>query len=736
MPLRLSTIKMKFENLFLTINETIKVCDIHSGGDFLAFFECLYDFLSVRLANSWLYTSMSILAWVFFTPCLDFGVTQWVAFYACVGLSRFAWPTSFVKHCFRAVLVMHLVSWLVPPHWSVMVLFTFITTCQIFAICLRSLTVQRIENVNPNTQVRETKTHLAVNSWFAAKFLQWFASFHTIGKERVYLPPNPMDQLNDWMDRLDRLGGQNERRRRGLGFVGERVLPLREHTDDSDVDDGSSVVNSDSDSNSAVPCRNSVANSDNSDSNPVTPQCASCIPQNSLTTVPDPISQNTFHMTQILDGMSQLVKRLDSLDLKVSAIDISTEVHQPPPSYVDTLAVTSDLSGSKFYTGSLLFLAEEPPLTCLNEAGVLMFNSKAATSVARVVSENNGNYDNWATCFKVGADKICTVAHANSDPNAVQLGKPMVDNDGKPLLVELILKDDKVVRFPLIPYYRSSDHHKDMVLCSMPLTMHSLVPGLKVRGYDSSTDSEIAIMGYPAHSKEISFSTSRVKDRSHTAGTTIGTSGAPILVQGRVAIGVHEGVTVGEQVKRYHSFSPADIEAMMEPAPPLPVKMVYGEYAGQKKKDRRRREAQWPEGQWADSTGDDMDYNTPPFGDTDRALAELLGYQAKKVPKGFQEVSPPTSPRMRKEDIDLVAQRCAEFMRQSHASAPLQEASKKKKVKSKKPICPNLSNAGICHIGDPNHLGQYDHKLKGKDFPSGSTQVEPVGQPSSVRSTV
>jgi hypothetical protein len=420
--------------------------------------------------------------------------------------------------------------------------------------------------------------------------------------------------------------------------------------------------------------------------------------------------------TQILSLLHAISRKLEIVGSPTGDVRLEEE-----EIVMADLPVYSRLDPMDTYDATLTFLGEKNRgLFEADEAGTVVFNSKAAQSVLRVVRADGSG---CATAFKIGSDKLCCVAHANGN-GKVRLGQSMVDESGKPLQVVLSTGDGKKVRFPLIPYYHSKEHQRDMVLCSIPTQLQSTIPGLRARPSDV-TDSEVAIIGYPTDSDTPQFSTSRVTDRLHTAGSLGGMSGSPILVQGRVVIGVHEGITNGGAAKRFHAFTDIDMDAMMKPAPKHPGEIEYQvSPVKAKRRDRRRDRAVLS---WADDTSE-MDYSKPVV------FEDQIQFQT-------QSPTPPTSPS-RKVDPELVKQVGIALQLIKPESGDLAidkprlaKGGKKKKQKKVMP-CPTLLNFNRC----PNFeqaACAFDHKLKGghADFHLGPAETGPGGTIGSERSS-
>jgi len=435
-------------------------------------------------------------------------------------------------------------------------------------------------------------------------------------------------------------------------------------------------------------------------------------------------------MAEIL-GLKQLVMDLthDRTEKEVPAIEAS------PPSYdacqTFPLAAGQGMTMETYTYKSISFLDESTPGL---EAGTTTFHSRASASVLRVVSSNGTEISGRGTSFKVGNDKIASAAHLHEGgSNRVVLGAPMLDSEGHQLNAVVELNDGRTVTFPLIPYYRSKDGDKDFVLCHLPVSLRSSVPGLKARMIHPETDTEVAIIGYPASSSHAQFSTSPVKDSCHMTGSSGGMSGSPIIVRGRTVVGVHVGKFDGT-TKKFHPFSDRDLLAIREPAPPcptivtvssdLPVPSVRHESGKRdrtlsaeletarkdgKKQNRQRRI------NWADSTNsDDEDF----FNDTERdRFYELEGYVKQCLE--------------RQNTLETL-------IRESVKAKPSgdKKAKNPKKPKKEQP-CRNIRDYGKCADFDRGKCNRGSHHLQQKDFPKDSdhaTRNGSNGSPGSARS--
>jgi hypothetical protein len=546
--------------------------------------------------------------------------------------------------------------------------------------------------------------HLVVRSYWASFFLRKVVCTSIDYEPRVV--SDPLEQYDSWMTRLaDWFTGSRgvdrnfvrPRYRQSNQFVEEKARKVVHGVvlDSGDPVEGTLTTK-------AVPVA-SVATVEN--------------PCRTITVVPQEGGVATDISVKIVQALAMVTERLSMLDRKVENLSGVAPVVNNIYQSVEALPLYSKLPTSDFFAEAIRFLNERCD-SILNEAGNRMFGSKTAPCVGRVVSVADGGYRTWATCFKVGADKICTTAHTNCDPDTVEMGVPLVDDKGFQLLCEFRLGDGKVARFPLIPFYRSEGHSRDMILCSMPKQLCSVIPGLRTREFDPELDTECALLGFPRDTEEVHFSCSRVQDRVHMAGSDNGVSGGPILVQGRVTIGVHEGAMSGQMTKRYHSFTKQDLQAIANPCPPPPYTEtpfeVQSWVPGKGKKTRSDRITKPLN--WADDDGE-MDWNAVPF-------KEQVIHQNNPAP----------DVETMRAELESLRKLVSLGFRKEKVSTPPSSPPKKRGKKLKSP-CPNLLDGGHCRISDAEHLGKYDHKLKSHEgFHSGPAKTGPVGKPNSERS--
>jgi hypothetical protein len=440
-------------------------------------------------------------------------------------------------------------------------------------------------------------------------------------------------------------------------------------------------------------------------------------------------------------AITEMVSKFKTVFDSMSTTSDKVE-EDPVPSYtpLSTSEIHSSLKPQDFADSLHLYLGEKQSV--VPQAGTITFSSLAGSSVMRVVSARDGKYEGWASCFKVG-DKLVTVAHAHGHETKVELGYPMLDDLGSPLKVE-VPTSEGMRYFDLTPLYRSDGNNRDMVICCIPPHLQSSIPGLKCRVLDLETDTEVSIIGFPVGKTRQEFSTSRVKDRTHMAGSLAGMSGSPLIGQGRVALGVHEGVMSGGQVKQFHPFTQRDIKALKMTyndhigsiTPPSSPAPEY--YYGAKKKGKRgdRLPGDYhTDNPWDEDDGE-MDFDVDPFAGWDQGQdngrTEQRAHPApKQVPK---RPATPTVVRekvksqkargpdfaqlfeeLRAEQKAALAQMASLVQQNAIAAHPPSPPKGKKKAKTAKPkICMNLQTHGMC--SDINRC-PYDHKLAPqKDF--------------------
>jgi hypothetical protein len=270
----------------------------------------------------------------------------------------------------------------------------------------------------------------------------------------------------------------------------------------------------------------------------------------------------------------------------------------------------------------------------------------------------------------------------------------------------------------------------------MPADLQSLVPGLKARVMDESVDTEVAIIGFPVTSSNAKFSTSLVKDRNHMAGSSIGTSGSPLLVQGRVAVGVHEGSTSGEQLKRFHPFTLKDVEAIRRQhhapltPPPSPDRSLKKEAYPVKKREHRADRIAVKSDDWADTEADErwehdqmlismFQESQKKFNDELRNKVAQVEVLLKKDKAPKKKVSGKKKSPVKPEAKGYESDSSSGSTRRARA-----------RPKGPKPPCPNTLKYGGCCIEGC----AFDHKLKSyTDFPKAPPKG-PNGQSNSKRS--
>jgi hypothetical protein len=578
-------------------------------------------------------------------PVFAFTAVQWVIVIGLVTLSNRAWKVSIWRQMAWGQAIIQSVFYLIPPSPVATFLLGVVGTAWAYSLALANLKTDERKVTDYLTNTFTTQRFFIVDNWFAKKFLQWTTNI-PIGYEPTISYPNPMEQSREWKRRLY-----------------DRVRPQAGMNEPQPYHKMEFVAQTDT----------SVGLEAGYDMN-----------------------------KRILEALDAIVDKVDRLAHPPQTHPMATKYE-----YIcyDTLPVYSEMPNNhSTYVAGIKYLDEDLTST-QNESGAITFNSRCAASIFRVVRKRKGVYEGWATASKIG-DKLSTVAHADSDVDNIVLGKPMVDDEGNTLLVEVRLADGKMVRFPLVPYYRSKGHQRDMVLCAMPRHLQSLVPGLRARRLDPEHDVEIAIMGYPVTGDELKFSTSRVKDRNHMAGSAVGMSGSPILAQGRVVLGVHEGVTNGSVNKRFHSFTVEDIEAIRSPAPSIDLELELETPLKNKKKGRRYDRFAM-DFNWADDD-EEMDFSVDP----------MSGLKYHEAGKGrvSKPLTPPTSPKASRNDKENVLESLLTLLREAGTTKvePVVEqvntpTPKKKKNKGKKVVkpCQTILSGKICE----DTSCELDHKL-------------------------
>lgn len=450
---------------------------------------------------------------------------------------------------------------------------------------------------------------------------------------------------------------------------------------------------------------------------------------------------------RVLYALEDLAARISRLE----AGEVKPEKEVAPPAYEVCQSVTmvktrEEYTTDEFSFDVIRFLDERSNMDI--QSGTVMFNSKAAASVLRVVSVVDGKEVGWVSSFKIGQDKIGTVRHAHGvNKPLIKVGQPILDERGMPVYVCVPLEDGRKARFNLVPYYISTSGSKDFMLCHIPVKLRSAIPGLKTRAINPDTDDQIGIMGFPIHTDVIQFDAGKVsKDGYHLAGSMNGVSGSPILVQGRTAIGVHIGKSDGDQLKQFHPFTREDLEAIKLPAPatvPCEIEIIgevkekpakeqsgAGDYRDGKKKNRRHEKTFEIEyGSDDEVFMDDTEYDHRENVTFERAkpvtIEELKILMTELITQSGASKNPTPPPPV--PPVETTS---------SEETPPPSPKTKKKKVK-RVPPCPVIAQGYECK--DPkckfgHELRQNQENNPGQNFQAGPAPTGPSGAPNSVRS--